>query len=36
LEEVAAAAPRGRKWFQLYVYKDRFVGKVMVIYEAKA
>ncbi|ODM97002.1 Hydroxyacid oxidase 1 [Orchesella cincta] len=23
LEEVAAAAPNGRKWFQLYVYKDR-------------
>jgi isopentenyl diphosphate isomerase/L-lactate dehydrogenase-like FMN-dependent dehydrogenase len=23
IEEVAAAAPNGRKWFQLYVYKDR-------------
>ena len=25
LEEVAAAAPQGFRWFQLYVYKDRAV-----------
>ncbi|CAG7723473.1 unnamed protein product [Allacma fusca] len=23
IEEVASATPRSRKWFQLYVYKDR-------------
>jgi (S)-2-hydroxy-acid oxidase len=26
LEEVAAAAPGGYRWFQLYVYKDRDVA----------
>lgn len=25
LEEVAAAAPSGLRWFQLYVYKDRTI-----------
>lgn len=25
LEDVAAAAPKGLRWFQLYVYKDRAV-----------
>ena len=25
IEEVAAAAPRCLKWFQLYIYKDRKV-----------
>jgi len=25
LEDVAAAAPQGLRWFQLYVYKDRAV-----------
>lgn len=24
LEEVAAAAPNTVKWFQLYIYKDRY------------
>ena len=26
IEEVAAAAPEGVKWFQLYIYKDREVN----------
>ncbi len=26
IEEVAEAAPRAEKWFQLYIYKDRKVG----------
>ncbi len=26
IEDVAAAAPRARKWFQLYVWKDRAAG----------
>ena len=25
LEDIAAAAPKGLRWFQLYVYKDRAV-----------
>ena len=25
IEEVAAAAPKALKWFQLYIYKDRKV-----------
>lgn len=27
IEDVAAAAPRARKWFQLYVWRDRSAGK---------
>jgi L-lactate dehydrogenase (cytochrome) len=27
IEDVAAAAPSGRKWFQLYVWKDRSAGE---------
>jgi 4-hydroxymandelate oxidase len=30
LEEVAAAAPGGTRWFQLYVYKDREVTRSLV------
>jgi (S)-2-hydroxy-acid oxidase len=30
LEEVAAAAPDGKRWFQLYVYKDRVVTAQLV------
>jgi L-lactate dehydrogenase (cytochrome) len=26
IEDVAAAAPAGHKWFQLYVYRDRVAG----------
>jgi isopentenyl diphosphate isomerase/L-lactate dehydrogenase-like FMN-dependent dehydrogenase len=28
--EVAAAAPEGRRWFQLYVFKDRGVSRALV------
>ena len=31
IEEVAAAAPGARKWFQLYVWKDRGAGKDLVL-----
>ncbi|MGP9032861.1 alpha-hydroxy acid oxidase [Glutamicibacter mysorens] len=30
IEEVAAAAPEGRKWFQLYLWKDREKSKALV------
>ncbi|TDE08882.1 alpha-hydroxy acid oxidase [Jiangella asiatica] len=30
IEDVAAAAPRARKWFQLYVWKDRSSGEDLV------
>ena len=30
IEEVAAAAPNGLKWFQLYIYKDRAVTQDLV------
>jgi L-lactate dehydrogenase (cytochrome) len=30
IEEVAAAAPTARKWFQLYVWRDRGAGKELV------
>jgi L-lactate dehydrogenase (cytochrome) len=31
IEDVAAAAPGARKWFQLYVWKDRGAGKDLVL-----
>src|ERR687887_361744 len=30
IEDVAAAAPAARKWFQLYVWRDRAAGKDLV------
>jgi L-lactate dehydrogenase (cytochrome) len=30
IEDVAAAAPKARKWFQLYVWKDRDAGEDLV------
>jgi 4-hydroxymandelate oxidase len=30
LEEVAAAAPQGARWFQLYCYKDRGITRALV------
>jgi L-lactate dehydrogenase (cytochrome) len=30
IEDVAAAAPSARKWFQLYVWKDRGAGKDLI------
>ncbi len=30
IEDTAAAAPRARKWFQLYVWRDRAAGKELV------
>jgi L-lactate dehydrogenase (cytochrome) len=30
IEDVAAAAPTARKWFQLYVWRDRGAGKELV------
>jgi len=36
IEEVAAAAPQGRKWFQLYLWKDREKSKALVERAAKA
>ena len=30
MEDVAAAAPEGRRWFQLYCYKDRGVTRALV------
>nr|CAH7751278.1 unnamed protein product [Callosobruchus chinensis] len=36
IEEVARAAPRGIKWFQLYIYKDREVTKQLVWRAEKA
>ena len=30
IEDVAAAAPDARKWFQLYVWKDRDAGEDLV------
>jgi 4-hydroxymandelate oxidase len=36
LEEVAAAAPAGARWFQLYVYKDRAVSANLVARAAAA
>ena len=30
IEDVAAAAPAARKWFQLYVWRDRGAGKELV------
>jgi L-lactate dehydrogenase (cytochrome) len=31
IEDVAAVAPRARKWFQLYVWKDRSAGEDLVL-----
>jgi L-lactate dehydrogenase (cytochrome) len=31
IEDVAAAAPHARKWFQLYVWKDRAAGEDLVL-----
>ncbi len=31
IEDVAAAAPQARKWFQLYVWKDRGAGEDLVL-----
>jgi len=31
IEDVAAAAPQARKWFQLYVWKDRSAGEDLVL-----
>jgi L-lactate dehydrogenase (cytochrome) len=31
IEEVAATAPGARRWFQLYVWKDRAAGKDLVV-----
>jgi L-lactate dehydrogenase (cytochrome) len=31
IEDVAAAAPGARKWFQLYVWRDRAAGKDLVL-----
>ncbi|XP_035698212.1 hydroxyacid oxidase 1-like [Branchiostoma floridae] len=36
IEEVAEAAPRGLRWFQLYVYKDRQVTRNLVERAEKA
>ena len=36
IEDVAAAAPRARKWFQLYVWKDRTAGEDLVKRAANA
>ena len=36
LEEVAAAAPAGYRWFQLYVYKDRAITQDLVKRAEKA
>jgi (S)-2-hydroxy-acid oxidase len=36
LEDVAAAAPNGRKWYQLYVYKDRPLTESLVKRAEKA
>lgn len=30
IEEVAAAAPKANKWFQLYIYKDRTVTRSLI------
>lgn len=30
IEELAAVAPRARKWFQLYVWRDREAGKELI------
>jgi len=30
IEDMAAAAPTGRKWFQLYVWRDRAAGRELV------
>jgi L-lactate dehydrogenase (cytochrome) len=31
IEDVAAAAPQARKWFQLYVWKDRGAGETLMM-----
>ena len=36
LEDVAAAAPKARKWFQLYVWRDRAAGADLVARAAQA
>jgi L-lactate dehydrogenase (cytochrome) len=36
LEEVAAAAPKARKWFQLYVWRDRAAGADLMARAAQA
>ena len=36
IEDVAAAAPSGIKWFQLYIYKDRDVTRALVKRAEKA
>lgn len=30
IEEVAAAAPNAKKWFQLYIYKDRKLSESLI------
>ena len=32
IEEVAKAAPKAIKWFQLYIYKDREVGNERTLF----
>jgi L-lactate dehydrogenase (cytochrome) len=36
LEDVAAAAPKARKWFQLYVWRDRAAGADLIARAAEA
>jgi L-lactate dehydrogenase (cytochrome) len=36
IEEVAAAAPGARRWFQLYLWRDRAMGKDLVARAAEA
>jgi L-lactate dehydrogenase (cytochrome) len=36
LEDVAAAAPKGRKWFQLYVWRDRAAAADLIARAAQA
>lgn len=36
LEDVAAAAPKARKWFQLYVWRDRAAGADLIARAAQA
>ncbi|MFZ0179115.1 MAG: alpha-hydroxy acid oxidase [Candidatus Dormiibacterota bacterium] len=36
IEDVAAAAPRARKWFQLYVWKDRGAGERLMMRASEA
>ena len=36
IEDVAAAAPQARKWFQLYVWKDRGAGEALMMRASEA